>query len=128
MRFISNPSLHWILAFVLKVLGWVAGLNLIVLLILWVLEVLHLFTLILIYEALFILVVGVFEILGSYIYRKNSLPYRWGPRTGWFDFKRFAELKPEERQRHRLEGLILAIIGLGLLCATVVSHLYYFWY
>lgn len=125
-----KPGSHWMLAFVVKILGWMVVLNLIVLLILWVLKVLNLFTLILLYEALFILIVGVFQILGTHIYRRNSIPYHrgvfgWvGSRIGWFDYKRFAKLKPEERQRYRKEGIIMVIIGLVLLIGTIIAHFY----
>lgn len=122
MRSIFKRNVHWMLAFVMKILGWIAVLNLVVLSILWILESLSLFSLILIYEALFILIIGVFQILGSYIYRKNSLPYRMGFRTGWLDFKKFAKLKPDERQRYRQEGIVMVIIGLVLLSGVIIAH------
>jgi len=123
MRFILQPSSHWILVFAVKVLGLVVVVNLIVLAILWILKILHLFTLILVYEALFISSIGVLLILSTYIYRKDSIPSRWGGSpTGWFDYKRFAKLKPEERQRYRQEGKIIIIIGLILLVATIIIH------
>lgn len=124
MRFIFKLSFHWMLVFIMKILGCIVVLNLIVSPVLWVLKILNLFTLILIYEALFILIIGVFQILGSYIYRKNSIPYRMGFRTGWFDFKKFAKLKPTERQRYRQEGIIMVIIGLVLLFGTIIAHFY----
>lgn len=124
MRFIFKPSFHWMLVFVMKILGLIVVLNLMILPVLWVLKILNLFTLILIYEALFILTIGAFQILGSYIYRKNSIPYRLGFRTGWFDFKKFAKLKPTERQRYRQEGIIMVIIGLVLLFGTIIAHFY----
>jgi len=112
------------LAFVMKLLGFILVLNLIVLPILWALKVLHLFTVILIYEALFIVVIGVFQILGSYIYREDSIPYRGGFRTGWLDYRKFAKLKPEERQRYRQEGRIMIIVGLVLLFGILIAHFY----
>ena len=119
---IFKASFHWVLAFVMKISGWIVVLNLIILPILWVLKILRLFTLILIYEALFISILGVCQILGSYIYRKNSIPYRIGFRTGWFDFKKFSKLKPKERQRYRQEGIIMVMIGLVFLFGIIVAH------
>lgn len=108
----------------MKILGWIAALNLIVLPVLWILKILNLLTLILIYEALLILILGAFQILSSYIYRKDSIPYRMGFRTGWFDFQKFAKLKPEERQRYRQEGIIMVIISIALLFGILISNLY----
>lgn len=108
--------------FVMKISGYIIAFNLIILLILWIFKILDLFTPILIYEALFILILGVFQILGSYIYRKNSIPYWGGFRTGWFDFGKFAKLKPEERQRYRQEGTIMVVIGLALCVAAIIVH------
>ena len=110
------------LACVMKITGWIAVASLIILPILWILIFPHLFTLVLVYEALFTLTIGVLQILSSYIYRKNSIPYRWGGRTGWFDSKRFAELKPKERQRYRQEGTITTVIGSIVLTATIIIH------
>jgi hypothetical protein len=124
MRFIVKPSFHWMLAFAMKISGGIVILDLIILSVLWVLKILYLFTLILIYEAIFILIIGIFQILGSYIYRKDSIPYRMGFRTGWFDFEKFTKLKPEERQRYRQEGIIMVIIGLVLFFGTVIAHFY----
>ena len=124
MSFIVKPSSHWKLAFAMKILGWIVALNLIVLPVLWILKILNLLTLILIYEALLILILGAFQILSSYIYRKDSIPYRMGFRTGWFDFKKFAKLKPEERQRYRQEGIIMVIISIALLFGILISNLY----
>ncbi|MFQ6064997.1 MAG: hypothetical protein ACE5L6_05925 [Candidatus Bathyarchaeia archaeon] len=106
----------------MKVIGYIAALNMIVLTFLWFLELLYLLIFILIYEALFILILGVFQILASYIYRKNSIPYRTGFRTGWFDFRKFAKLKPEERQRYRKEGRIMIAIGLALCIAAIIVY------
>jgi len=98
--------------------------NLIVLPILWVFKILYIFTFILMYEALLILIIGVLQILGSRVYRADSIPYRMGFRTGWFDFKRFSKLKPEERQRYRQEGIVMIVIGLVLFFGTVTAHFY----
>ncbi len=125
MRFISKPSYHWIIVFVIKILGLFTILNLLILPILWILKTLYLFALILTYEALFIVIVGVLQILGSYIYRKNSIHSRWaglGSRTGWFNFEKFAKLKPEERRKYRQEGAIMIILGLTLLIVTTILH------
>jgi len=112
------------LAFVIKIIGLLVVVNLIVLPILWILKILHMFTLVLMYESLFILFIGVFQILSSYIYKENSIPYRGGFRTGWVDFKKFARLKPEERRRYRQEGIIMAIVGLLFLLGIITTHFY----
>lgn len=122
MRLIVTRSFHWMLQFAMKIFGWIILLNLVVLPILWVLKILHLFAVILMYEAIFLLIIGVFQILGSYVYRKDSIPYRMGFRTGWFDFEKLSKLKPEERQRYRQEGMIMVIIGLILFLGTVIAH------
>lgn len=119
----SNRDVHWVLVFVVKILGYIIVLNLIVLPILWVLRILNLLTLVLIYEALFISITGVFQILSSYIYRENRFPPS-GVASGWFDFKRFAKLKPEERQRYRQEGKIMITVGLILLVAAITAHFF----
>lgn len=114
------------LVFAIKILVRIAALNLAVFLILWIMRILHILALVLIYEALFIVILGICQILGSYIYRKTSIHYRWagmGARTGWFDFKKFAKLKPEERQKYRREGIIMIVIGLLLLFGTIIAHL-----
>lgn len=119
----SSIFRHWVLRFVAKILGCTLVLNLTVLLILWFQRILSLFTLILVYEALFILIIGLLQILSSYIYRKNSFPSRYAGRTGWFDFRKFAKLKPKERQRYRQEGKVMVIIGLVLLVIMIVTYL-----
>ena len=124
MRLTVRPSFHWMLQFAMKIFGWIILLNLVILPILWALNILGLFTLILMYEAIFILIIGVFQILGSCIYREDSIPYRMGFRTGWFDFKKFSKLKPEQRQRYRQEGIIMVIIGLVMFLGTVIAHFY----
>jgi uncharacterized membrane protein HdeD (DUF308 family) len=45
-----------------------------------------------------------------------------GARTGWFNFEKFAKLKPEERQKYRVEGIIMIVIGLFLLFGTIIAH------
>jgi hypothetical protein len=124
MQLIVRPSFHWMLAFAMKILEWIILLNLIVLPILWVFKILYIFTFVLIYEAIFILIIGVFQILGSRIYREDSIPYRMGFRTGWFDFKKFSKLKQKERQRYRQEGIVMVVIGLVLLVGTLIAHFY----
>ena len=115
------------LAFVLKTIGYLVALNLIVLPILWLLESLHLLTLILIYEALFISIIGIYQILGSRIYRENSIHYRYGMRLGWWDYRKFSKLKPEERDQCHKEGKILMLFGIILgLAATSVQALLIF--
>jgi len=122
MRFIFKQNVHWMLVFVMKIVGYIVALNLIILLILWILKALYLFTSILVYEGFFTSFIGILQILGSFIYRENSIQYRLGFRTGWFDFRRFAKLKPKERQRYRKEGAVMIIIGLILLVATAILH------
>lgn len=122
MRPDFTTSLHWLLAFVTKTLVYLTAINLMILLILWILKILHLFTPILIYEGFFTSFIGTLQILSSYIYREKGTTYRWGFRTGWFDFKKFAQLKPEERQRYRQEGKIMIIIGLILMVSTIIIH------
>ncbi len=109
------------LAFVLKILGYTIVLNMIILSILWTLKILHLFTLILIYEALFVSIIGVFQILCSYIYKEDRYP-RHKSIVEWFDFRKFAKLKPEERQRYRQEGKIMIIIGLLIVVAAIIVY------
>jgi len=82
MSFIFKPDFHWVLRFAGKILGWLMVLNLTVLPLLWFLKILNLFTLILVYEALLISIIGILQILSSYIYRKNSIPSRYEGRTG----------------------------------------------
>ena len=126
MKFIFKRNVHWILMFVLRILGCIITANLIILPILWILKILHLFSLILIYEGFFTIFIGVLQVLGSFIYRENSIPYRLGFRTGWFDFRKFAKLKPEERQRYRQEGIIMAMIGFIPLITAIIVHFFIF--
>ena len=125
MRSAFERDVDWMLAFVLKVIGYIVALNLIVLPILWFLEIFHLLTLILIYEALFISIIGVLQILGSYIYREDSIPYRHGFRLGWWNYRKFAKLNPEERNRCRKEGKILVMFGLILGLTTIIIHAFF---
>jgi len=126
MKFIFKRNVHWILMFVLRILGYIITANLIILPILWILKFLHLFSLILIYEGFFTIFIGVLQVLGSFIYRENSIPYRLGFRTGWFDFRKFAKLKPEERQRYKQEGIIMAMIGFIPLITAIIVHFFIF--
>ena len=126
MKFIFKRNVHWILMFVLRISGYIITANLIILPILWILKILHLFFLILIYEGFFTIFIGVLQVLGSFIYRENSIPYRLGFRTGWFDFRKFAKLKPEERQRYRQEGIIMAMIGFIPLITAIIIHFFIF--
>jgi hypothetical protein len=120
-EFLKEPWLQ----FIMKALTCLAVANSLVLLVLWALQILSLFTLILVYEALFIIIIGISQILSSRIYRKDSVPYRYGGRTAWWNFEKFANLTPEERQRYRQEGLIMIIIGLVLLSTVAVVHIYF---
>ena len=126
MKFIFKRNVHWILMFVLRISGYIITANLIILPILWILKILHLFSLILIYEGFFTIFIGVLQVLGSFIYRENSIPYRLGFRTGWFDFRKFAKLKPEERQRYKQEGIIMAMIGFIPLITAIIVHFFIF--
>jgi hypothetical protein len=78
------------------------------------------FSLIFVYEGFFTLAFGGLFILCTYVYREDSIPCRYGARTGWFNFKKFSRLTSEERQRYRQEGKILMIIGLLLWLATTI--------
>jgi hypothetical protein len=80
------------------------------------------------YEAAFIFILGVFQILGSCIYREDSIPYRMGFRTGWFDFRKFSKLKSRQRQLYRQEGIIMTTIGLALFLGSLIAHFYVFFY
>ena len=125
MRSAFERDVDWMFAFVLKLVGYIVALNLIVLPILWFLEIRYLLALVLIYEALFISIIGVVQILGSYIYREDSIPYRYGFRLGWWDYRKFAKLKPEERNRCRKEGKLLIMIGLILGLTTIIVHAFF---
>jgi hypothetical protein len=82
----------------------------------------YLFAVVLTYEGFFVTFLGILQVLASYIYRENSPPYREGFRTGWFDFKKFAKLKPEERERYRQQGIIMVLIGLVFLVGIAIGH------
>lgn len=115
---------YWMIAFVLKALAWIAIPDLVALSVLWALGILNLLVLILVYESAFVLSLGTFQILSSHIYRDNGIPSRFASRTGWFDFRKFSKLKPEERLRYRQEGKILVVMGLGLLLGVTVVLLF----
>jgi hypothetical protein len=120
---IIKQNARWVLLFVLRILGYVLIFNVVVLPILWVFGVLYMATLVLTYEAVVLLILGALQVLATYVYRENSIPSRWGgSRTGWFDFKRFAELKPKQRQRYKAEGIIITTIGALLLAITAITH------
>ncbi len=121
MRF-SRVSLSPMLKFAIEILGLLLALNLMVLPILLILGILYLFTVVLAYEGVLVTFLGVLQVLSSHIYRENNTPYRGGFRTRWFDFKKFAELKPEERKRFRQQGIIMVVIGLMLLIGIVIAH------
>ena len=110
----------------MRTVGYITVFDLVILLILSNLRFLYLFAVVLVYEAIFITIVGVFQILGTYIYREDK--YRLGSKgypsavadTGWFNFKKFAKLKPEDRQRYRQEGTAMIIIGLAIGVALII--------
>jgi len=49
-----------------------------------------------------------------------------GFRTGWWDFKKFAKLTPEERNRYRKEGRIIMMIGFILGLTAIIIHFFLF--
>ncbi len=129
MEPVSKSSSLWMLAFALKILACIGVLNIGAVLVLWILGVPSLLILILVYEGLFTAFLGVLQILSSLIYRENSVTQRsvraWGgARTAWFDFRRFAKLKTEERQKYRQEGAIMVLIGFMLLLVSIAAHFY----
>lgn len=124
MRSTSRVGLSWMPRFAIKILGLLVVSNLMVLPCLWVLRIAFWFTIVLAYEGFFVTFIGVLQILGSYIYRENSIPYRGGFRTGWFDFKKFAKLKAKDRKRFRQEGAIMVVIGLVLLIGIAIIHFF----
>ena len=79
--------------------------------------------LILAYEALLILGYGVIQFLGSRIYKEDSVVYRHGGRTAWWDFKRFAKLSSEERDRYGQEGLVLVAIGATMMILILIARI-----
>ena len=87
----------------------------------------HLFSVVLMYEGFFVTFLGALQVLASYVSReralgeeKENVVYHKGFHPVWFDFRRFAELAPDERRLYRQEGIVLAIVGLGLLVGVVV--------
>ncbi|UCG45726.1 MAG: hypothetical protein JSV58_02830 [Candidatus Bathyarchaeota archaeon] len=113
-----------VLIAIAKIAGWISAASLIAAVLLWIFDSLHLLILAITYEALFTLIVGVVQTLSSYVYKKDSIRYRWGFRTRWFDFAKFAKLKPRERQRYRQEGAITVAIALILLAVTIILQLH----
>jgi hypothetical protein len=123
VRPISNQDFHQIVKFVVENLGYVMVVNSVVLVVLWILRNLHLFTPILMYEVVFISGLGVLQILASRIHKGDGLSYRWGKyRAHWLDLRKFAKLKPEERSRYRQEGKVRITIGVTLLIAAIILH------
>lgn len=108
-------------AFVVRTVGYITVFDLVILLILSVVRMFNLFVVVLVYEAIFITIVGVFQILCTYIYREDRYPSSYVG-TGWFDFKKFAKLKPEDRQRYRQEGTAMIIIGFAIGVALIIVH------
>jgi hypothetical protein len=96
--------------------------NLIISAFLWVLQSLGMLLLILAYEAVLILGYGIIQFLSSRIYKEDSVVYRYGGRTAWWDFRRFARLSPEERERYRQEGLVLVAIGAIMMIMILVAR------
>ncbi len=124
MRLFSRISHLWIAVFALKLVGGIIVLNLIISPILWLSGNLPFIPAILTYESFFITFLGVLQILSSYIYRENSIRSRWGSRTGWLDFKKFAKMEAKERKKYRQEGQILFIIGLMFLSGIIAAYFY----
>ena len=108
-------------AFVVRTAGYITVFDLVILFILSVVRLLNLFVVVLVYEALFVTIVGVLQILCTYIYREDRYPSSYVG-TGWFDFRKFAKLKPEDRQRYRQEGTAMIIIGLVIWVALIIVH------
>ena len=113
-------------SFLTKVLGLLVVLDLVVFAVLWVLGIANLFGVVLTYEGFFVTLLGVLQVLSSYIHREDrgeterSVVYRRQFSPVWFDFRRFVKLAPEERKRYRQEGILMVIVGLGLLVGVVV--------
>lgn len=121
----NSRNNRWIVVFSAKIVAIILILNLIITPILWLSENLQYIPIILTYESLFTLILGILQILSSYIYRENSLPSRWGgSRTGWFNFKKFAKMEAKERKKYRQEGQILFIIGLMFLLGIITAYSY----
>ena len=112
------------LRFALKVLAWLLTVNVTISLLLWALQTLSYLSVTLTYEALFLLILGAFQILSSRIYREDSVPSRYAERTAWWNFKKFAKLTPEERQRFRQEGVVMVTISIILLATIAIVHIY----
>jgi hypothetical protein len=100
-----------------------AILNLVILALLWALQSLSMLLLILSYEAVLVLAFGAFQFLGSCIYREDSVTYGHAGRTAWWDFKRFAKLTPEERERGRQEAITLMVIGATMMLLILIARL-----
>ena len=126
MKSTSKVSRPWMFSFLTRVLGLVMVLDLVVFFVLWVFGIADLFGVVLTYEGFFVTLLGVLQVLSSYIHREDrgeteeSVVYRKMFSPVWFDFRRFAKLTPEERKRYRQEGILMVIVGLGLLVGVVV--------
>ena len=114
----------------MKVLGYVAVANLLVLPILWISNIPS--AVIFVYEGGFLVFVGGVQFLLSFIhYKKNyystidqRYPY---PGSGWLDHRiLFKRLTPEERKRYRKEGIIMVMIGSILWLIAIIAHFFIF--
>jgi len=124
MWLIAKQSRHRKVTYAIIFTVRLTVLNLAILAFLWALQNLNMLILILSYEALLILAVGAFQFLGSCIYREDSVAYQHGARTAWWDFKRFAKLTPEERERYRQEGLSLVAISVIMMLLILIARLW----
>jgi len=115
---------------VVKVLGYVAVVNLFVLPILWISNILS--AVIFVYEGVFLLFVGGVQLLLSLVYYKKNYhstvdqryPY---PGSGWLNHRiLFKRLTPEERKRYRQEGIIVVMIGFILWLIAIIVHFFIF--
>lgn len=127
MRFIFKRNVRWI-RFTMKVLGYVAVVNLFVLPILWISNILS--AVIFVYEGALLVFVGGVQLLLSFVYHKKNYdstidqryPY---PGAGMLDLRiLFKRLTPEERKRYRQEGIIIVVIGLVLWLTTIIIHFF----
>ncbi len=123
MRLVTSQNRPRKVMYALKCVVLLGIFNLVIFAFLWALQNVNMLLVILAYEALLILGYGVIQLLGSRIYKEDSVVYRHGGRTAWWDFKRFAKLSPEEREKYRQEGLILAAIGAIMMIIVLVARL-----
>lgn len=129
MKSVFERNVYWI-KFVMKVLGYVAIVNFVVLPFLWISNILS--AIIFVYEGLFLVFVGGVQFLLSFVYYKKNYhstidqkyPY---PGSGWLNHKRvFKRLTPEERKCYREEGIIMVTIGFILWITAILLHLFIF--